>query len=470
MHTDGIVTCSNRQLPAASGGVPAAHRRAVLSPVLVFVSATVAAVVTFGAFSAVLRSRGALFTRGDPVGYYVYLRSLVHDHDLEFTNDYGLFQPSADIPGPNLGRIDATTGRPDNNYTVGQPLLVAPIYAAGNAVFAPFYGTDRGGARFPLFLDQLIFSYGALLVGVAGIWVSFRFVCLYFPERESLLATIAFWLCSPLLYYIAREPFQSHAASVFAVSLFLYVWRAPSRRPRLRWILIGAGAALVLMARQQDGVILLVPAGAALVHDGWRRCARTLPTMLPFISVGFIPLFAIQMLVWHTLRGSFVSYAYRGQEFEYLTRPYITAVLFSSNHGVISWHPIIAVCLLGLALLSIREYPVIGRLALVCFAAQLYMLGAWWCWWMGNSFGHRGFLGLTPLFILGLAAVLARLTHRWTRRLSAVGVASLCLWNVVLLFAYLSEMIPYEGDFSWWTLVTALPHLPARILAKVGSL
>jgi hypothetical protein len=441
-----------------------------LIPGLVFVGTTIAVALAFGAFAALLRSRGTVFNSGDPIGYYVYLRSLVHDRDLEFSNDYALFQPSEDIPGPNLGRIDAATGRPDNNYTVGLPMMVAPIYAAGNVIFAHYYGDAHSTRGFPLFLDQLIFSYGALLVAAAGLWLSFRFACLYFPERVSLLATISFWLCSPLLYYTAREPFQSHSASVFAVSLFLYIWQVPSLRSRARWILMGMGAALVVMARQQDAVILLLPAGAALMHDGWHRFRRKLCSALPFVGAGFAPLFAVQMLVWHTLRGSFFTYAYRGQDFAYLTHPRIAAVLVSSNHGLISWHPLIAVCLLGLLLLSVREQPVIGRLALLCFAAQLYVVSSWWCWWMGHSFGHRGFLGLTPLFILGLAAVLERLTQPWTRRLVLAGLACLFLWNVVLMFAYLSEMIPYQGEFSWEHLLTALPHLPVKILAKVHAL
>lgn len=451
-------------------GGPAAHPGRTLVPVLVFVGATLAAAAAFGAFAAMLRSRGTVFNKGDPIGYYVYLRSLVHDGDLDFTDDYTLFQPSEDIPGPNLGRIDATTGRLDNNYTVGLPLLVAPIYAAGNVVFARYYGDDRSLGGFPLFLDQLIFSYGGLLVAAAGLWLSFRFVCLYFPERVSLLATLSFWLCSPLLYYTAREPFQSHSASVFAVSLFLYIWQVPSLRSRPRWILMGIAAALVVMSRQQDAVILLLPVGAAIIDDGWRCSWRKVCSALPFVGLGFVPLFAVQMLVWHTLRGSFVTYAYRGQDFAYLTRPRIAAVLVSSNHGLISWHPLIVVCLLGLLLLSLREHSVIGRLALVCFVAQLYVVSSWWCWWMGNSFGHRGFLGLTPLFVLGLAAVFARFTRPWTHRLLVAAVVCLFLWNVVLMFAYLSEMIPYQGEFSWRQLLATLPQLPVRILAKAHTL
>ncbi len=434
--------------------------------VLLLAGMTIVSAVAFGAFASLLRSRGTVFNSGDPIGYYVYLRSLVHDGDLDFTNDYAFFQPSAEIPGLNLGRIDSVTGRPDNNYTIGLPLLVAPVYAVGSVALAHSADTRS----FPLFLDQLIFSYGALLVGAAGIWMSFRFVCLYFPEWESLMATMAFWLCSPLLYYTAREPFMPHGAAVFAVSSFLYVWKVPALPARRRWMLMGVSAAFVVMVRQQDAVVLLIPLGAALMGGGWRTLSQRVRSAVPFVAIGFAPLFALQMLVWYTLRGSFLTYAYRGFGFEYVTHPKIAAVLFSSNHGLISWHPIIAVCLLGLVLLSRSEQRVLGRMALVCCAAQLYVVASWWCWWMGNSFGNRGFLSLTPLFILGLATVLTRLTQPWARRLFLAGTVCLVLWNTVLMFAQLSEMIPYQGEFSWIHLLSALPQLPLKMLAKVRNL
>ena len=148
----------------------------------------------------------------------------------------------------------------------------------------------------------------------------------------------------------------------------------------------------------------------------------------------------------------------------------LSQVLLSSNHGLISWHPIIAVCLFGLMLLSVGQHATLGRLSLACFAAELYVVASWWCWWMGTSFGQRAFLNLTPLFILGLAAVITRLTRPWARRLFLTCVGGLFLWNVVLMFAYLAEMIPYEGEFSWVVLISKLPDLPHKVLGKATTL
>ena len=436
---------------------------------LLLTGITFGAALTFAAFAWLQHSRGAVFNSGDPIGYYVYLRSLVHDGDLDFTNDYAFFQPSIEIPGMNMGRTDPVTGRPDNNYTIGLPLLIAPLYAAATVLLAGHYPARGVVTAFPLFLDELIFSYGGLVVAAAGIWLAFRFVSLYFPEPISLAATIVFWLCGPLLYYTAREPFQSHSASVFAVSSFLYVWKIPSLRVPVRWALMGMSGALVVMTRQQDGVVLLIPVGAALMDGGWRSVQRRLPA-LPFAVIGFLALFVLQMGVWYLLRGSLLTYAYRGQEFTFLSRPRIADVLFSSNHGLISWHPIIAVCLMGLMLLSVGQHATLGRLSLACFVTELYVAASWWCWWMGNSFGQRGFLNLTPVFILGLAAVITRLTHRWQRRLFLACAGGLFLWNVVLMFAYLAEMVPYQGEFSWVQLITKLPELPSKVLGKAKVL
>ena len=78
------------------------------------------------------------------------MASLVHDGDLDFTNDYAFFRQPDGSPPANFDRRDPVTGRPDNIYTVGVPLLAAPVYLAGNLVFRSYYPGD-GAATFPLF-------------------------------------------------------------------------------------------------------------------------------------------------------------------------------------------------------------------------------------------------------------------------------------------------------------------------------
>src|SRR5262249_9629650 len=164
-------------------------------------------------------------------------------------------------------------------------------------------------------------------------------------------------------------------------SLLLYLWKAPSFSFTHRAFLLGVVGGVITMVRQQDIVLLLIPAGLALSDDVW-RLPRKAVLNSGIALLGFTATFAIQMVVWYALRGSLLTYSYTGQRFEYLFAPKITEVLFSSNHGLLSWHPLIAFCIVGLLQLR-RIDSRLSNLALACFGLELYVIASWWCWWMG---------------------------------------------------------------------------------------
>jgi hypothetical protein len=174
------------------------------------------------------------------------------------------------------------------------------------------------------------------------------------------------------------------------------------------------------------------------------------------------------MAAWYSVRGEVISYAYRDQTFPFLASPRWIQVLFSSNHGLLAWSPIVAVCLLGLAMLYKRDRP-LAVLGVGAFVAELYLIASWWSWWMGHSFGHRGFLSLTPLFVVGLATVVDRLrgSRIWPWFLGACSL--LLAWNMILMAAYLSETIPKQGTFPWEELLARIPALPHRIVERLQS-
>jgi hypothetical protein len=64
---------------------------------------------------------------------------------------------------------------------------------------------------------------------------------------------------------------------------------------------------------------------------------------------------------------------------------------------------------------------------LVMFILQVYVNGCVESWTVAGSFGQRRFLADTPIFVVGLATLMARpagATWRWTRMV----VIGLCLW------------------------------------------
>src|SRR5579863_5296472 len=72
------------------------------------------------------------WVRGDGVGYYAYLRSLLIEHRLDFANDWRAANESFTLgrvePDGSINPLQYTrTGHLDNHFTVGPSLLWAPF-------------------------------------------------------------------------------------------------------------------------------------------------------------------------------------------------------------------------------------------------------------------------------------------------------------------------------------------------------
>jgi hypothetical protein len=411
-----------------------------------------------------VRHRGAIFKEGDPLGYYLYARSIVHDGDIDFSNELSFFKkPGTQLVG-GIGLFNPRTQRYTNQYTIGFPLLVLPFYGTFSAIVSHWYHE-----RSDWLLDQTIFCLGSILLGILGIWLSYKFVSYYFSSEISLLATVIFWVSSPVIFYFIVEPYLSHLASIFGVSAFLCLWKTESISSNLRAILMGLMAGIITMVRQQEVLMIIIPIAFAVFSPNFSlRRITILRDAILFIA-SFLLAFSIQMIVWKILTGHFLVFSYsEGQYFDF-SAPKLFKVLFSSNHGLLIWHPIFLICLLGLIFSRTLSRP--AKIAfLIAFLFQLYVTSSWWMWWMGHSFGNRAFLGLTPIFILGLSAFLKEFLQAGRVKSVVLIFAVLSIWNGILMMGYVSEMIPHQGEFSWVQFIKNIPELPVRISKKIDSL
>jgi hypothetical protein len=426
------------------------------------------AVISISGFlfcAGLVRHRGAVFKENDPFGYYVYARSIVHDGDIDFSNELQFFTKGENRFAGGVGVFNQKTKRFTNQYTIGFPLLVLPFYATFSTA-----GSRWFPERYDLFFDQVIFCLGSILLGVLGIWLSYKFVSYYFSPQISLLATAIFWVSSSLIFYFIFEPYLSHLASIFAVSAFLCLWKAESIPINIRAILMGIMAGIITMVRQEEILMISIPIVFAVCSPNFSFRQIPIFRLTILFIASFLLAFSIQMIVWRILTGSFLTYSYSASgQFFNLSSPQFFNVLFSSNHGLLIWHPILLICLLGL--IFSRTLSRSAKIAFVlAFFCQLYVISSWTMWWMGHSFGNRGFLGLTPIFILGLAAFVKEFLQAGRTKILVFIFAVLCIWNGVLMLGYVSEMIPYQGEFSWTEFVKRIPELPAQIRQKIDHL
>jgi len=409
------------------------------------------------------------WVRGDGVGYYAYARAIVVNHNLQFEPDWLRANPSF-----YLGRIDALghlradqytrTGHLDNHFTIGPALIWIPFLAVTHAVVL---GVDHLGARIPTdgfswpYIDTMAFV--TALAGFVGLFLSFRLARKYFSEHWAFLATLGIWFASSLLVYMYFNPSWSHAHSAFIVALFLWYWdRTRATRTVGQWAVLGLIAGLMLDVYYPNALFLLV-VFVELAITATRILRSRLSTetcefrtlvlgscvFAAALIFAFFPTLVSRWIIY----GSPFSTGYTEVGVWRLTNPLLGQVLFSSDHGLFSWTPILFLASAGL-LLVVRRDRVLGC-AIVFSALAFYFLIATYPDWDGiSSYGNRFFVSLTPVFILGLTALLAasgRPMHnsRVAWQGAIAGVALLVLWNFGLLFQWGMHLIPDRGPISW---------------------
>lgn len=418
------------------------------------VSLAAIGLICWAAYSASLvwlpKANGRIVV-GDAVHYYVYLRSIVFDGDVQFRNDYvALYGLQGGEPDTEWIYTDTATGHTRNLMSIGPAFVWAPLYLATTAAV---WVADTLGASYPLDglgrLFQATAGWSGQLAATAGALVAYLAAARLFGRRAAFWATLAVWLGSSAIYYTAISPAYSHAASMLTVSIFFYVWSSTrERQSARRYALVGAIGGLAALVRWQDAVFLVAPVLEAVWPTSDKRDGRQLQraaTNLLACGLASIAAFSPQLIVWWRLYGHPLLVP-QGEGFMRWSAPALWQVLFSDFHGLFTWTPVLALAVAGFVWL-VRRDRLVGFAAVVCFALSWYANAAVADWWAGEAFGARRFVSCFPIFVLGLAALFAR----WTGRPAAI--AGLCTTFVVLNGLLLVQYQTYLKG-----LVTLVPY------------
>jgi len=408
------------------------------------------------------------WVRGDGVGYYAFARAPLIEHSLDFTKDYQFANES--FRGPRLDENNqpksgfrTPTGLLDNHFTVGPAILWTPflLLAHTGVLLARALGSSVAADGFSA-PYRITMALATAFYGFLGLLLAFRLARQYVEERWALLATLAIWWASSLPVYMYFNPSWSHAHSAFAVALFLWYWHETrSSRSLLQWLLLAVIAGLMLNVYYPNAMVLAVLAVEALrkYYAALRRTVGEAGSEIPRLTDLLVNhvLFATVLLI--CLLPTFITrYLVYGSAFEsaYVPlrdwdwfSPHFFAVIFSSNHGLLSWTPILLLAIVGLFLFWRRE-PLVGAPFLAAFLTFYLFISCYPDWAGISSYGNRFFVSLTSFFILGLAVFFhhAAQVFRSRRAALAAAVALLAvssLWNAGLIFQWGSHLIPARG-------------------------
>ena len=318
-------------------------------------------------------------------------------------------------------------------------------------------------------------AFGTALYGFLGLLLAARVAREYVDERWAFLATIAIWWSSSLPVYMYFNPSWSHAHSAFSVALFLWYWHETRDLRTLRqWCILAVIAGLMLNVYYANVTILVVlvveairqylialrhaPGGVTAPQErrdssfGSPSVAQLLVNHLLFcfiVVVCLLPTFISRYVIY----GSALESGYVPLSYWAWRSPYFLSVLFSSDHGLLVWTPVVILAVAGLFVFWRRE-PRVGVPILAAVLA-FYLLIACYPDWDGiSSYGNRFFISLTAPFILGLSVLFDRAAAWLHSSRTALAVASslvacLILWNMAFVFQWGTHLVPARGPIVW---------------------
>jgi hypothetical protein len=408
------------------------------------------------------------WVRGDGVGYYAFARAPLITHNLDFTYDYQSANQSfreirCDEHGQPRPKFRTVTGHLDNHFTVGPALLWSPflLVAHGGVLLARALGARvaADGYSAPY---RLAMAFSTCMYGFLGLLLSYRLARKYVGDVWAFLATVAIWGASSLPVYMYFNPSWSHAHSAFVCALLLCYWDATRVDRSLgQWAILGLIVGLMLNVYYANAMLVVI-----LTIDGAEQYARALRFSagsaqavaqlagrhLVFGIVVLVAMMPTFLSRWVVYGGPFET-GYVPLSHFLWDSPVFFSVLFSANHGLLSWTPLVAIAMVGLVLLAFR-LPKVGA-PLLAGAVAFYLFMTTYPDWDGiSSYGNRFFISLTAIFILGLAFLLKRVASLFPRPATAIATESVILacfvlWNLGLIYQWGTHLIPARGPISF---------------------
>lgn len=396
------------------------------------------------------------FIFADGRAYYVYLPSAVIDRDLDFSNQ---IEEHWQIGFRPLSlRARTQTGLVRNKYPIGFALSLLPAFLFAHGVALGLHvptgsalvAADGFSVPYQCLCLALILAYAFATMAIADSWLTERFRV---DGKVAAAAVAAFWIGTHYAYYSFREAFMVHVVSAFWVAAT--VGLAIRIRDRLAGDGVRAPDLLALTFAFSMAVecrfsnLFVAPVLLGLAREIERRglLARVV-RLLPAAALGLLP-FALQVGVWRIMTGRTFVDAYADEGFRNWTHPYLGHTLFSSNHGLFFWSPLLLLAALGVGR-RLRaggfEDPLLRGLVL-SFLLLWYLNSAWYAWWFGEAFGARAFLELSAFFVLGLGFAFedAVAAGRGALLASAAFASVAVIANWLLMLAFTLHWIRRQG-------------------------
>jgi len=337
--------------------------------------------------------------RGDGLGYFMWLDSIAGDGDMDLSNQAQIF---AHLNNYHVQQ-NFQNGRWFTPYPYGSALLLVPAYWLGHLVnhmgwlsVNPDYFVAHQGRPLPYSLFPMFFvNLYAILT------ITFSYLCAlrYVSSFPAAISALFLFIGTPMLYYATVEPFFAHVPGAFMVALTLYLMLRWKENPRpLLAAMAGLAAGMATLIRWHLAAIIFPMYFLFLRQRAWGALA--------LFTFGF------SAVVWHLLytwnwMWDRPLYPLPTEIGDFGRLRHVVQVLFSGERGLFVWSPLTILALTGLIMMGRRDQVVaisMGATFLFYTIVSTFLSVDWSAGW---SFGMRRMTELYPVFVIGLAYLLA---------------------------------------------------------------
>lgn len=401
----------------------------------------------------------------DPLGYYAQTVALAERFSVDLSEEANQIDQ---LGWTHNLRMDDRTSKVYSQYPIGVSLMQLPFFYLGKAfnraeIQSPWKGSTVWWV-----------CAGSAFYGLAGLTFLLFLGLDIWGLRLSILATIVIFLGTALYYYLFFQPGMSHSYGFLLSSAFLFFWLRPlivnnrldwnraADRSLIRSFALGLLLGLSFIVRYLDGLLslLLVLECFHLLFSGKERFYEVFKSLFPgyiLSFAGFFMVVSLQFWVQYLKHGSLTILSHYDGSFEHASSLWKwSEVLFSSHHGLFYWHPLLILGLIGFAwsiFFGKKDWKVFGAWALVLLIIQAVVVAAWGRFAFGaNSFGHRFFISLYPLFFvfIGYAiSFLRKYFNAWQRAVLLLFALFLFVLNASAMLQFATGVIPPDAPVTW---------------------
>lgn len=294
-------------------------------------------------------------------------------------------------------------------------------------------------------------SIAAFFYWAMGMIFCYRLLRKRFSRGASLLSCICISLGTMMIEYVLDMTSYSHIYGFFTCSLFFfYVSYYEDKRNDKNEAAMDLGIGLLL------GIIILIRNTNAVIAAAYlfykvtdigsftARLKKILDRRLILQITGCIIPVGLQLILWRIMTGRWILYSYEDQGFPYIFKPQILRVLFSDAKGLFIFCPILIAAVT--AMIVFRKENAEYRVSQwVIFLSVTYIIAAWWCWWLGNSYGERMYTDILCVFVIPFASFFENMGKQWKCNKGRAGRIVIFIVSLFCIFFVLLNIIWFIG-------------------------